>query len=143
MAANPCELCQQDGGEVIYRCETYRVVLVADADYPGFCRVIWNAHARELNDLEVPERTLLMNAVWQVEHAVREVMQPEKINLASLGNIVPHVHWHIIPRYRNDANFPSPIWSTAQRLSDPAAIKERQALLPALRLAITQLCGGQ
>jgi len=54
------------------------VVLVDDAAYPGFCRVIWNAHVKEMSDLPAADRTALSNVVWAVEAAVREVMQPEK-----------------------------------------------------------------
>jgi diadenosine tetraphosphate (Ap4A) HIT family hydrolase len=143
MKTNNCELCDKDGGEVVYRCEKYRVVLVDDANYPGFCRVIWNAHVKEVTDLDWPDRDVLMNAVWQVEQAVREVMQPHKVNLASLGNAVPHLHWHVIPRYADDAHFPSPIWAAEQRKPELATISERVAQLPKLREAILRLAGEE
>lgn len=138
-----CELCSQPGGEEIYRCETYRIVLVDDVNYPGFCRVIWHAHVAEMSDLDWPERGVLMNAVWQVEQAVREIMAPDKVNLASLGNVVPHMHWHVIPRYRDDAHFPSPIWAEAKRTPDAAQLAARRAKLPLLAERIKQLAGGQ
>ncbi|MES2534587.1 MAG: HIT family protein [Pseudomonadota bacterium] len=128
-----CELCAQAGGELIHRAEKYRIVLVNDAQYPGFCRVIWNAHVKEMTDLPAADRSLFMDAVWQVEAAVRDVMRPDKINLASLGNMTPHLHWHVIPRYADDAHFPAPVWAPVQRES-PA--NERMALLPALRDAL-------
>ena len=137
-----CELCEQPGGNEIYRCEKYRIVLVDDANYPGFCRVIWQAHAQEMTDLDWPDRAVLMNAVWQVEQAVRQVMAPDKINLASLGNVVPHLHWHVIPRYLDDAHFPSPVWAEACRVADPAQIESRRALLPALTEAIVRMSGA-
>ena len=56
-----------------------------------------------------------MDVVFAVEAAVREAMQPHKMNLASLGNMTPHVHWHVIPRYRDDRHFPHPVWSAPQR----------------------------
>ncbi|GAB3263890.1 hypothetical protein GCM10027296_39740 [Chitinimonas naiadis] len=56
-----------------------------------------------------------MNAVWAVEEVLRHELQPDKINLASLGNVVPHLHWHIIPRWRDDPHFPSPIWALPVR----------------------------
>lgn len=114
-SASACELCTQDGGEVVYRNASLRVVIVDDADYPGFCRVIWNAHRKEMTDLPDAQRAELMAAVFAVECAVRQVMQPLKINLASLGNMTPHLHWHVIPRYAEDKHFPSPIWAAAQR----------------------------
>jgi diadenosine tetraphosphate (Ap4A) HIT family hydrolase len=108
-------------------------VLVDDAEYPGFCRVIWNAHEQEMTDLPPAERDYLMWAVWQVEAAVRAVMQPDKINVASLGNVVPHLHWHVIPRYRDDAHFPAPVWAVRQREADAQVVAKRRARLLALR----------
>jgi diadenosine tetraphosphate (Ap4A) HIT family hydrolase len=91
------------------------VIWVDDAHYPGFCRVILNAHVREMTDLPPAERLRLMNVVFAVETAVREVAQPDKINLASFGNVVPHLHWHVIPRWADDVNFPDAIWAAARR----------------------------
>jgi len=133
-----CELCSGDGGEILHRAEKFRVVLVDDPLYPGFCRVIWNDHVKEMTDLPVADRSTLMAAVCKVESVVRAVMQPEKINLASLGNMTPHVHWHVIPRYLDDAHFPSPVWAEAQRQPLPATLAQRQALLGALRSAISE-----
>lgn len=133
-----CELCSIDGGDVIVRSDALRVVLVDDARYPGFCRVIWQAHAKEMTDLAQADRSLLMQAVWHVEDAVREVMQPHKVNVASLGNVVPHLHWHVIPRYIEDAHFPDPVWAAARRDADPAQLQSRMALLPQLRITIAR-----
>ncbi len=133
-----CELCAMPGGEIVYEEEKFRVVLVDDAQYPGFCRVIWNAHAREMTDLEVLDRILFMDAVWQTETAVREVMRPDKVNLASLGNVVPHLHWHVIPRYADDMQFPGPVWAQPQRTPPEEILAERKALLPALRDKLKQ-----
>lgn len=110
-----CELCDQAGGELLWQDEYLRVVLVEDADYPGFCRVIWNRHIKEMTDLSASERQLLMATVFAVEAAVREIMLPDKINLASLGNLTPHLHWHVIPRHKHDKHFPQPIWGRMQR----------------------------
>lgn len=126
-----CELCEVDGGELIVKTEKFRVVLIDDANYPGFCRLIWNAHVKEMTDLAIPDRSVMMQAVCKVEQAIRDVMQPHKINLASLGNMVPHLHWHVIPRYQDDAHFPNPIWATTDRTS--AEVDAKRALLPALR----------
>jgi diadenosine tetraphosphate (Ap4A) HIT family hydrolase len=129
-----CELCESPGGEVLHQGVQFRVVLVDDALYPGFCRVIWHDHVKEVTDLNELDRMLLMDVLWQVEHVLREVMQPEKINLASFGNVVPHLHWHVIPRYTDDAHFPTPVWAQAKRQPSPATLKVRQERLPALRV---------
>jgi diadenosine tetraphosphate (Ap4A) HIT family hydrolase len=126
-----CELCDPKLGDIVFSNAKWRVILVDDAAYPGFCRVIWNAHVQEMTDLAESDRSDMMAAVWKVEAAIRAVMQPHKVNLASLGNVVPHLHWHVIPRYRDDAHFPAPVWAAAQR--EAAGIEERHALLPALR----------
>jgi diadenosine tetraphosphate (Ap4A) HIT family hydrolase len=56
-----------------------------------------------------------MRVVFAVESALRELLKPDKINLASLGNMTPHVHWHVIPRFGNDPHFPQSVWSSRQR----------------------------
>lgn len=132
-----CELCTVDGGELIIKTEQLRVVLIDDAHYPGFCRVIWNSHVKEMTDLAISDRSSLMQAVCKVEQAVRDVMQPHKINLASLGNMVPHLHWHVIPRYLDDAHFPNSIWASTDRPSQE--LDAKRALLPALRAHIQSM----
>ncbi|ONN66594.1 HIT family protein [Herbaspirillum sp. VT-16-41] len=131
-----CELCAGDGGEVLWRHPEFRVVLVDEPDYPGFCRVICNTHVKEMTDLAPAQRTRMANAVWAVEAAQREVMQPEKVNLATLGNMTPHVHWHVIPRFLDDRHFPSPVWAEPRRPADVASLAARRALLPQLREAV-------
>ena len=110
-----CELCARTGGELLWQGERCRVVHVEEAGYPGFCRVIWQAHVREMTDLSEDDRLHMMSVVFAVESVLREQLAPEKINLASLGNLVAHVHWHVIPRYRDDPHFPQPIWAAAVR----------------------------
>lgn len=127
-----CELCNLSA-QAVWRNALFSVILVDDAAYPGFVRVIWHDHVREMSELDAADRLALNDAVWRAELAVGAVMAPDKINLASLGNVVPHVHWHIIPRYRDDAHFPAPIWGAAVRASDAAVLAERRARLPQLR----------
>jgi diadenosine tetraphosphate (Ap4A) HIT family hydrolase len=93
--------------------------MVGDPDYPGFCRIIAQRHVREMTDLSKQERVQLMNVLFAVETAIRALYQPDKINLASLGNMTPHLHWHLIPRWRDDRHFPLPVWATPQRVSSP------------------------
>ncbi len=127
-----CPLCQQIGGELVLRTDLLRVVLVDEPAYPGYCRVILNRHAREMTDLAPPQIARLMSAVFAVEDAQRAVLAPLKINLASFGNMTPHVHWHVIPRWADDAHFPQPIWGSRQREPDEASLVQRRAHLPQL-----------
>jgi diadenosine tetraphosphate (Ap4A) HIT family hydrolase len=114
-----CELCDSEGGTLIWRGMQCRVVHVAEPGYPGYCRAIWNAHVAEMTDLTDTERVHLMRVVFAVEAVLRERLRPDKLNLASLGNVTPHLHWHVIPRFRDDPHFPNPIWG--QQVRQPAA----------------------
>jgi len=112
---NSCPLCAPGDEVVLWRDATLRIVLVMDHNYPAFCRVILNRHVREMTDLPCDERARVMQAVFAVETALRDLLHPDKINLASLGNQAPHLHWHVIPRFVDDCHFPDPIWASAQR----------------------------
>jgi len=124
-----CELCELSAPTVVDN-DRFAVILVDDANYPGFARVIWKDHVREVSDLADADRLLLNDAVYRLELAVREVMQPLKVNVASLGNVVPHLHWHVIARFVWDSRFPQPVWAAARRSVEPPA-EARLALPPA------------
>lgn len=111
-----CPLCQARNENVLWHDATLRVVQVGDPDYSGFCRVTLNRHVKEMTDLPPAERLHLMQAVFAVEAALRELLHPDKVNLASLGNQVPHLHWHVIPRFADDKHFPDPVWASALRV---------------------------
>lgn len=111
-----CPLCDTPGGDLLWQDEFCRIVRVTDTpDYPGFCRVILNRHVAEMTDLPPAERARLMMTVMKVEQVLRDLLRPDKINLAALGNVVPHVHWHVIPRFFDDPHFPNPIWGVRLR----------------------------
>ena len=135
-----CVLCKEElkpeEGQLIWRGDDCRVILVNDPELPGFCRVIWNHHVAEMTDLTYGEREHLMALVFAVEGAVRHVMQPDKINIAALGNMVPHIHWHIIPRYRDDAYFPGSAWSAKTQQTPTINLEARKKLLRELPAAI-------
>lgn len=115
IGSQTCELCSNPGGAVLWQSAKCRVIRVDDPYYPGFCRVIWNDHVREMTDLDPAARDALMRIVYAVETVVRQLFSPDKINLASFGNVVPHVHWHIIPRWEDDRHFPEPVWGAVHR----------------------------
>jgi diadenosine tetraphosphate (Ap4A) HIT family hydrolase len=115
MSNPPCELCKNAGGVVLYKNETYRIVRVLDLNYPAYLRVILNAHVREMTCLPKAVQTEILNAVLVCEQVLRDQCNAYKINLASLGNMTPHVHWHIIARNPSDPHFPDAIWANARR----------------------------
>jgi len=124
-----CELCDGPGGELVWEDTRWRVVRVDDAAFPGFYRVVSVPHVAEFSDVLAPERARCMGLVATVERVLRAELAPTKINLASLGNVVPHLHWHVIARFDWDSHYPQPIWGTAQRVPEPGA---RERLAPAL-----------
>ena len=128
-----CELCDGDAVGVLWQDSFCRVVSVGDADYPGMCRVILNRHVGEMTDLTPRERSRLMKVVFATESALRVVARPDKINLASLGNVVPHLHWHVIPRYLDDGHFPRPIWAQPVRSPRRRAAPDRRKLARRLK----------
>lgn len=130
-----CPLCIPDNEQVLWKDEVLRIILVNDPDYPAFCRVILNRHVQEMTDLPAEERTRLMQAVYAVEATLREQIQPDKINLASLGNQVPHLHWHVIPRFANDRHFPDPVWAPARRQGRPHQI-DTDRLVESIRVRL-------
>ncbi|WKZ12115.1 MAG: HIT family protein [Gammaproteobacteria bacterium] len=105
------------------------MVGAGDADYPGFVRVVWNTHVREMTDLSHDEQQHCLRMVLLVESVLRQLLRPDKINLASLGNQVPHLHWHVIPRFHDDAHFPDAVWAAKRqvgvvRVFDPERFRE-------------------
>ena len=110
-----CSLCIPTSNEILFQDDFCRVVLLNDADYPAYCRVELIEHIKEMTDLTPLNRVRMMNVVFAVESAIREVIAPDKINLASLGNKTPHVHWHVIPRFADDKHFPNSHWGLATR----------------------------
>ena len=114
---------------MLWRDEQCRIVHAPSQDYPGFLRVILNRHASEMTDLAPPEREHLMRAVFAAETAVRALFRPDKVNLASLGNQVPHLHWHVLARYRDDRHFPDPIWAPPRRAAVPVRVPVSEAAL--------------
>lgn len=110
-----CELCQQAGGELVWVGEGWRVIRAADAAFPAFYRVVSHPHVAEFSDLSAAQRERCMALVVAVEQVLVERLRPTKVNIASLGNVVPHLHWHVIARFDWDSHFPQPIWGAAQR----------------------------
>ena len=142
-----CVLCKDElkpeEGQLIWRGDDCRVILVNDSDLPGFCRVIWNRHMAEMTDLSYGERDHIMSLVFAVEEAIRHVMNPDKVNIAALGNMVPHIHWHVIPRFQDDAFFPGSAWSMKTQETPGSALETRrkkaQELPAAIKAAIANL----
>jgi diadenosine tetraphosphate (Ap4A) HIT family hydrolase len=137
-----CELCGDPGGDLLWEDALCRVVRVTDPTttaFPGFCRVIWQRHVAEMSDLSPSDAHHALDVLLATERAVRHTVSPDKINLASLGNVVPHLHWHVIPRWHDDSHFPSPIWAVAQRADSVRPAADRAMLRKALETELSTL----
>jgi diadenosine tetraphosphate (Ap4A) HIT family hydrolase len=138
-----CDLCDGIGGEPLFQNARLRVVAVtgAEAAYTGFCRVIWNNHVKEMTELSRDDRNAFMDAVYRVETALIASLKPDKVNLASLGNMTPHLHWHVIPRFHDDQAFPKPIWAHSLDSTSAASIvtlRDQTAWKEAVRFALSR-----
>ena len=134
-----CLLCDTDGGQLVWRGAKLRVIRADEAGFPAFYRVVWNAHVAEFSGLSSADRQHCMDAVTVVEQALRDHLAPTKINLAALGNMVPHLHWHVIARFDWDSHFPAPVWVAAQR---PRAMLQEDAVRERLPIMEAQLLRG-
>jgi len=126
-----CLLCDESGGQLLWQDDFCRVILADEPDHPGFLRVIAKDHVKEMTDLAPADRDALMRVVWAAEAALREVMAPDKVNLAALGNVVPHLHWHVIPRFADDPHFPNAVWAERKRQAPHPAPADLDARLAA------------
>jgi diadenosine tetraphosphate (Ap4A) HIT family hydrolase len=106
--------------------------LMDDANYPWLVLVPRIPEARELLDLDAPQRHRLTDEIDLAARAVRAVFRPFKLNIAALGNLVPQLHVHVIARFEDDPAWPAPVWGrVAARPHSPEALVERIRLLQA------------
>jgi diadenosine tetraphosphate (Ap4A) HIT family hydrolase len=100
--------------------------LMDDANYPWLVLVPRLPQARELIDLDAPQRHMLSDEIDMASRALHDVYQPHKLNVAALGNLVPQLHVHVIARFEGDPAWPAPVWGrVAARPYSPEALVER------------------
>lgn len=133
-----CALCEAAGGRVLFENAALRVIHATEAGFPAFYRVVWRTHAREFTDLSAAERVRCMETVAVVEQCLREHLAPTKVNVAALGNAVPHLHWHVIARFDWDSHFPGSVWAPVLREAPAAQLQSVQALLPQAEAQMVQ-----
>ena len=127
---NPCHMCTKwdDEPELhITELEHCYVLLNRDQFFPGYTFVFNKVHVTELFHLDLESRMAVMEEVNAVASALYKQFKPDKINYELLGNMVPHMHWHLVPRFRSDPLWPRPIWAEphVEALLSPAGYAER------------------
>ena len=138
-----CALCTQATGVALWQDEAWRVIRAEEVDFPAFYRVISRHHVAEFSELLAPERQRCMNLVCAVERALIERLRPAKVNLAALGNMVPHLHWHVIARFAWDSHFPQPVWGPRQRDVDGGALARIGVPLHELDACVAEALAAQ
>jgi diadenosine tetraphosphate (Ap4A) HIT family hydrolase len=109
-----CPMCRRwvdDADLRVVELEHSFVVLNRDQFLPGYTLLFTRQHVTELFHLDRAVRAGLMEEVSRVAEALFTVFSPDKINYELLGNMVPHIHWHLVPRFSGEPLWPRPIWA--------------------------------
>lgn len=130
--------------DLVARLGVSSLYLVRNQCYRGHCQLIFDPrHAARPDELSVAEWGAFCTDLYRSQAAIMRTVRADHLNIESLGNVVPHLHWHIIPRYRSDPRWGRPIWQ-----DDPPGMpvlplegEERTALIHALRSALPDFGG--
>jgi ATP adenylyltransferase len=142
-----CALCAPRPANNEYRLEIAPLTistlyLFRDQRFRGYCLLVFDArHATELAGLNDDEYATFMNDLQRALRAIQHALRPDHLNCESLGNSNPHLHWHIVPRYKDDPRWGQPIWEgwprnefTIHRVSLPDA--EERSLIQRIQLTL-------
>jgi diadenosine tetraphosphate (Ap4A) HIT family hydrolase len=130
-----CPATADDDQLLIARLECCDLLLNRDQFFAGYCLLVSRRHVSELFHLSPAERQTMMEEVSRVAAALASLYLPAKMNYELLGNMVPHIHWHLVPRHLRDPLWPRPIWSephTPRHLCAP----EYATIIAAIRGAL-------
>ena len=139
-----CPLCtprpsSNEHWDFVSQLSVSSLYLPTNQTYRGQCVLVFDSrHVARVDELTAEEWRALAADLFLAQGAVARVAGPDHMNIESLGNVVAHLHWHIIPRYRNDPRWGQPIWTTPldAMIDTPLAAAERDALLLELRRAL-------
>ena len=87
-----------------------RVLLMNDCRFPWLILVPRRPHRREIIDLSVAERAVLMEEVALCSTALNRLAAPDKLNIGAIGNRVSQLHIHVVARFATDMAWPDPVW---------------------------------
>ena len=141
-----CALCaprpaSNDHWDFIAALSSSSLYLAKNQTYRGQCQLTFDLrHAARLDQLSSEEYALFTADLYLAQNAVARVVAADHVNVESLGNVVPHLHWHIIPRYWDDGRWGMPVWTTPlsampfHRLEDA----DRESLIETIRAALRE-----
>ncbi|TWT44234.1 HIT domain protein [Phycisphaerae bacterium RAS1] len=143
-----CPMCRAndaataDDPALVAACPSGRILLQDDAAFRGYCILVFPRHLTELFELSILERKQFMKDVTALAAAVHAVCRPAKLNYAILGNEVPHLHGHVIPRYADDGWWGRPIWARPKEARLPLPPEQFHSLRDLLREALRSTRGA-
>jgi len=144
VSGTACPLCaprpdSNDHWDLVAVLSASSLYLAKNQTYRGQCQLTFDRrHAARLDQLSTDEYDAFSRDLFAAQQAVVRAVRPGHVNIESLGNVVPHLHWHIIPRYVGDSRWGQPIWTTPlsampdHRLADA----ERATLIDTIRAAL-------
>ena len=150
-----CPLCaprpaSNDYWDLIAPLSISSLYLASNQTYRGQCQLIFDAwHAARLDQLDSGEYAAFARDLLASHNAVARAMRPDHMNVESLGNVVPHLHWHVIPRYVGDPHWGMPIWTNPLSAMPDHRLDahERATLIDTIRAALAgedrSLSGGR
>ena len=87
-----------------------RLLLMNDATYPWLILVPERPGIEEIHELEPSDRRALIDEIALASRALNTIVDPDKLNVAAIGNVVPQLHVHVVARFRSDPVWPAPVW---------------------------------
>ena len=128
-----CSLCERvkltAAGKYPYLIHEFKhsyLMLGEHQFFRGYCVLVSKGHYKEMTDMPPVIQTEMFQDMMKVSAVLQQVFSPDKMNMCSLGNVVPHVHWHFFPRYKSDPQFKDPPWLRME-LFDTAKISTSEA----------------
>jgi len=95
--------------------ESY-VILAEGQYFKGYCILFTKSHQEHTHKLPMKVQKCLYEDMMRVTAAIDKAFKPERFNYENLGNITHHIHWHVIPRYKNDKYKKLPIWQIPEKV---------------------------
>lgn len=121
----PCSICQRvslwRGGRnphFIHEFENSILVVGDHQFHKGYCLLLLKEHVRELHELDPAVFLALSGELLRAGRAIAEAFKPWKMNYSCYGNVDPHIHWHLFPRYESDPDHQNHPWLHAARFKD-------------------------
>ena len=113
-----------------------RVLLMNDSRFPWLILVPRQDGLRDFDEIAESDKPSFLTEIDRASRALRTETSAEKMNVAALGNMVPHLHVHVVARFVTDAAWPAPVWGVGEAV--PYTTDQAEALILALREAAKQ-----